>query len=162
MAFKEVVFFKIGAQTYGLDVFFTQGIEKFQNLLPVPNTLSHIKGLINLRGEVIPIYSLRKKFGLPEVDATAATQLIITKLRNGILLAFEVDGVEEITEIPDEAETIAPALIMSGDTGYIEKVVHLSKGLAILINPEGVLTAQEKDNIERYLEKLKQEKEKKK
>lgn len=157
MASKRVVFFKIGEQVYGLNVTYTQGIEKFLNLMPVPNTLSHIKGLINLRGEVIPVYSLRRKFGMPEISTTESTQLIITRLQNGIYLAFEVDGVQEITEIMDEAESIAPALIMSGDTDYIEKVVHLGKNLAILINPEGILTAQEKENIQKYLDKLKKE-----
>ncbi len=155
MASKRIVFFKIGEQVYGLDVTYTQGIEKFENLMPVPNTLSHIKGLINLRGEVIPVYSLRRKFGMPEIGKTESTQLIITRLQNGIYLAFEVDGVQEIAEISDDAESIAPALIMSGDTGYIEKVVHLGKNLAILINPEGILTAQEKENIQTYLDKLK-------
>ena len=157
MASKRIVFFKIGEQVYGLDVTYTQGIEKFENLMPVPNTLSHIKGLINLRGEVIPVYSLRRKFGMPEIGTTESTQLIITRLQNGIYLAFEVDGVQEIAEISDDAESIAPALIMSGDTGYIEKVVHLGKNLAILINPEGILTAQEKENIQKYLDKLKKE-----
>ncbi|MEG1992203.1 MAG: chemotaxis protein CheW [Acetivibrio sp.] len=157
MADKRVVFFTVSGQTYGLDVSYTQGIEKFVNLLPVPNTLSHIKGLITLRGEVIPIYSLRKKFGLPETKPTDATQLIITRLQSGISLAFEVDGVREIVEISEDAETIAPALVMSGDTKYIEKVVHLKQSLAILINPEGILTDEEKENIEKYLEKLKKE-----
>ncbi|MFA9465979.1 MAG: chemotaxis protein CheW [Velocimicrobium sp.] len=157
MASKRIVFFKIGGQVYGLDVLYTQGIERLVNLMPVPNTLSHIKGLINLRGEVIPVYSLRKKFGMPEVELTESTQMIITKLNNGIFLAFEVDNVQEITEITDNSEVIAPALIMSGDTGYIEKVVHIEKNLAILINPEGILTEEEKENVRKYLEKLKKE-----
>ena len=157
MASKRIVFFKIGGQVYGLDVAHTQGIEKFANLMPVPNTLSHIKGLINLRGEVIPVYSLRKKFKMPDKGTLDSTHMIITKLKSGIFLAFEVDEVQEITEISDELEAIAPALIMSGDTGYIEKVVHLDKNLAILINPEGILTEEEKANIQKYLDKLKKE-----
>lgn len=162
MAFKRIVFFRIGDLVYGLDVFYTQGIEKPRNLMPVPNALSHIKGLINLRGEIIPVYSLRKKFGMAEIDVTSSTELIVTKLKNGILIAFEVDGVREITEISDETESIPPALVMSGETEYIEKVVQLKDTLAILLNPEGVLTPQEKYNIEMYLEKLKEEKEKQK
>lgn len=157
MADKRIVFFKIGGQTYGLDVTYTQAIEKFANLMPIPNTLSHIKGLINLRGEVIPVYSLRKKFGMPDMPATEQTQLIVIRLNSGISLAFEVDGVQEITEISDQAETIAPALIMSGDTGYILKVIHLGQSLAILLDPEGILTSEEKQKIEEYLEKLKKE-----
>lgn len=160
MADREVVFFTLGAQVYGLDVKSIQGIEKVEMLLPVPNTLSHIKGLINLRGEVIPIYSLRKKFGMPEAVTTEVTQLIITRLKNGIALALEVDSVREIKVISDTSESSAPALIMGSPTEYIEKVVLLDKGLAILINPDGVLTAEEKQKIEIYLEKLKKEEEK--
>lgn len=160
MAMKRIVFFKIGGQIYGLDVNYIQGIEKDLQHMPVPNTLSHIKGLINLRGEAIPVYSLRRKFGMPEVDATATTQLIITRLRQGIPLAFEVDGVQEITEISDTAESVAPALIMSGDTNYIEKVVNSKHGLALLIAPEGILTEEEKEAIQKYLLKIKAEAEK--
>lgn len=157
MAMNRIVFFKIGWQVYGLDVSYIQAIEKNLSLLPVPNTLSHIKGLIHLRGDVIPVYSLRKKFGLSEVDAAESTQLIITRLKNGIPLAFDVDEVEKITDVNDTEESIAPALIMSGDTGYIDKVIHLDNTLTLLLNPEGILTEQEKDNIEKYLEKIKEE-----
>lgn len=155
MANRKIVFFNIGGQIYGLDVVYTQGIERLARLTPVPNTLSHIKGLINLRGEVIPLYSLRKKFGLPEIEATESTQMIITKLNNGISLAFEVDSVQEITEITEKEEEAAPILIMNESTEYIEKVVHLDKQLAILIHPEGILSDMEKESVKSYIHKIK-------
>ncbi len=157
MSERRIVFFHVGSQVYGLDVGLTQGIEKPLNLLPVPNTLSHIKGLVNLRGEVIPVYSLRRKFGMEDIPQTETTELITTRLQNGIWLAFEVDGVREIAEIPDKMESIAPALIMSDNTEYIERVVQLKDTLAILINPEGILTEQERHNIKVYLDRLKKE-----
>ena len=83
--FKPVVF-KLENELYGLDINKVQGIEKEQQVVHVPNTASYIKGIMNLRGEVIPVYSLRKKFGMSDV-ASADVQYIIVRA-NGSLLVF--------------------------------------------------------------------------
>lgn len=159
MAAKKVVFFYLDQYVYGLDVDATKGIEKMLDYIPVPSTLPHIKGLLNLRGEVIPVYSLRTKLGLPAKRNDKDTQLIIGGLKNGILLALEVDRMREIVEI-DEAEfTNPPALIYSQNTGYISKVVHLKDTLAIMIDLEGMLTEEEKKNIQKFVEDSKQKEE---
>lgn len=155
MAVRRIVFFYVGDQVYGLDVSCTQGIEKVQSLLTVPNTLSHIKGLINIRGEAIPVFSLRAKFGMNHLPPAKNPELIVVRLKIGIPLAFEVDSIKEIKEIEDNAEDLPPALIQIGDTGYISRVLHIGKGLVLLIDPEGTLTQEEKEKLIEYMEKMK-------
>ena len=64
---KPVVF-KLDSENYGVDIGRVLGIEREQQIVRVPNTVSYIKGIMNLRGEIIPVYDLRKKFGLPAVQ----------------------------------------------------------------------------------------------
>lgn len=152
MAMKKVVFFYLDRYVYGLDVEVTMGIEKMLNYVPVPSTLPHIKGLLNLRGEVIPVYSLRTKLGLPAKQPGADSQLIIGKLKGNIQLALEVDSMREIVEMDTAGFTAPPALIQSQNTGYISEVVQLKDTLAIMIDLEGMLTAEEKKNIQKFIE----------
>lgn len=162
MAMKKVVFFYLDRYVYGLDIEVTKGIEKMLSYVPVPSTLPHIKGLLNLRGEVIPVYSLRTKLGLPAMSNAADPQLIIGRLKNGILLALEVDGMREITELDVADFSRPPALIQSQNTGYISEVVQLKDTLAIMIDLEGMLTEEEKKNIQKFIEDTKQQDEKEK
>ncbi|KSV60625.1 chemotaxis protein CheW [Acetivibrio ethanolgignens] len=159
MATKRVVFFYLDRYVYGLDVEATKGIEKMLDFIPVPSSLPHIKGLLNLRGEVIPVYSLRTKLGLLPKQPDSETQLIIGGLKNGVMLAMEVDRMREIIEVDDKEFTAVPALIQNQNTGYISKVVHLKDTLAIMIDLEGMLTEEEKRNIQKFIEDSKKQEE---
>ncbi|MBQ9701225.1 MAG: chemotaxis protein CheW, partial [Lachnospiraceae bacterium] len=75
--FKPVVF-KLDEELYGLDILRVQGIERDQQVVRVPNTASYIKGIMNLRGNVIPVYSLRKKFNLPDTANTDIQYIIVS------------------------------------------------------------------------------------
>ena len=105
---KPVVFL-LGKEMYGVDINLVQSIEKDLNVVPVPNSQSYIKGIVNMRNEVIPVYSLARKFG-KEQEATAESTIIISS--GGLKLALEVDEVLEINDIvekllsDDEAEDV--------------------------------------------------------
>lgn len=152
---KKVMFFTVGSQIYGLDVDRTQGIEKAAQYLQVPNTVKHIMGIMTLRGEIIPVYSLRTKFNMNQPPITKDTELIIGKLSGGINIALAVDGIREITEIEDSAFSRTPPLLENGDTGYIEKVIQTDKMLAIMVGLEGLLTKEEKLKLKEFIEENK-------
>lgn len=143
---KQVIF-NVGDEEYGLDIMLVNGIEKFVNIVKVPNSPDCIKGIINLRGDVIPVYSLRKKFGLPEVQTTEKTKLIITKSK-GLMLAYEVDEVKEIVQIDGSKISEAPTIVRNENTTYIGSVANLSGRMIILLNHDGIITNAEKINIE--------------
>lgn len=154
---KRVVLFQIGSQSYGLDLFNTRGIENYANVIMVPNAPENIQGMINIRKELIPVYNLRRKFHLKEADITADTKLIIGKIQ-GMTIAYLVDKVMGIEEVKDEDFMPVPVMLQSDDTGYMEAVIQAQIGLSILINQDGILTKDEKEQIERILEDMEKKK----
>ena len=108
---KPVVFL-LGKEMYGVDINLVQSIEKDLNVVPVPNSQSYIKGIVNMRNEVIPVYSLARKFG-KEQEATAESTIIISS--GGLKLALEVDEVLEINDIDDALDKWYIKLFLSSN-----------------------------------------------
>lgn len=147
--FKPVVF-KVGNQKFGVDISNVQGIEKDQNVVPVPNTASYIKGIINLRGEVIPVYSLRKKFKISE-ESNVKSEYLIVRIK-GNLMALEVDGVEEIHDVEPEHIFDVPTIINFGDTSYIDRVVSTDgNNIIIIIGIDKLLTEEEIESVDEII-----------
>lgn len=155
---KRVVLFQIGNQSYGLDLFHSRGIENYKSIMMIPNAPENVQGLVDIRGELIPVYNLRKKFCMPEAVVNAETKMIIGKMQ-GMEVAYVVDKVMEIFELPDDAFTAPPVMVKSDDTKYIEAIIQSKAGLSILINQEGVLTKAEREQIEAILADMKKKKE---
>lgn len=143
---KQVIF-TLDGEEFGFDIMIVNAIEKYTDLIPVPNAPSYIRGIMNLRGDVIPIFSLRKKFNLEERPIDENTKLIITK-SNGVLMAFEVDGVKEIIEIPASSISDTPTIVKSMDTSYIQNVANLNGRMILLLNHNGILSSKEQEKIE--------------
>lgn len=148
---EQKVLFHIGKELYGLDIRYVRGIEKYVNITPVPNSPDYIEGIINLRGEIIPIFNLRRKFGLEKVRATDETKLIISNSQ-GMPIAFEVDGVAEILTLDDEKAHNVPLLVRSDKTDYAGKIADTGKGLAVILDINGVFTKEERAAFEKTLE----------
>lgn len=148
---KQVIF-TLGDEEYGLDIMIVNAIEKYTDIVRVPNGPECIKGIINLRGDVIPVYSLRKKFGLKEKDNDENTKLVITK-SNHIMMAYEVDAVKEIIEIPDDSISETPIIVRSRNTTYIKNIANINGRMIILLDHNGILTDKEQENIELLMEK---------
>lgn len=112
---KQYVAFKLGKEEYGIDIQKVITIEKVMSIARVPKTLSFIKGVINLRGEIIPIMDLRIKFNLPVSEETDDTRIIIIKVEE-ISLGIIVDVVAEVLEL-------------TGDS--IENITNFSNGISM-------------------------------
>ena len=138
MAEVRQIIFKIGAEEYGFDIQLVNAIEPYMNIVPVPNAPSCIIGLMNLRGDVIPVYSLRKKFGMSEMQATPETKLIVTRAKD-MLLAFKVDAVVEILDFKDSQMVEKPIIIKTTETEYIRSIAHLNNRMFLLVDHEHVL-----------------------
>lgn len=149
MEFKPVIF-RIGEEEYGVDITVVRGIENMLPIVKVPNAGRHIKGIINLRGDVIPVFSLRSKFHLPEVATTDNTKLIIAQTER-FRLALEVDMVDEIQNISEEMVHPAPLIIKGKETNYVDKVININGKLVVIVNAENLLTDDEKKEIEEIL-----------
>lgn len=147
---KQVIF-TLGDEEYGLDIMIVNAIEKYTDIVRVPNGPECIKGIINLRGDVIPVYSLRKKFGLKEKDNDENTKLVITK-SNNIMMAYEVDAVKEIIEISEDSISETPIIVKSRNTTYIKNIANINGRMIILLDHNGILTDKEQENIELLME----------
>ncbi|WP_167957824.1 chemotaxis protein CheW [Anaerosporobacter faecicola] len=146
---KQVIF-KLGNEEFGIGILYVKAIEKYMDIVPIPNAPSYIEGIINLRGDVIPVYSLRNKFGLPKKEVDDNTKLIVTKSKD-IVMAFEVDLVNEIVEIPESSIHDAPMIIRSESTAYIDRVADVNRRLVLLLNLDGILSDAEKGAIEKIV-----------
>lgn len=158
MESTRVIIFRLGKERYGINVDLIKGIEKVQELqvVRIPNSVSYIKGVINLRGSVIPVYNIRNKFDIPDVQTTETSSLIITAA-GGVILAIWVDGVEGIFDVGQDNIFSAPVIIKNADTTYIQSIVHLENGLAIILNADNLLSEEEKQRVTDMLEDVKEE-----
>lgn len=153
MEFKPVVF-TIGNQEYGVDIGLVSGIEKYQQIVKIPNSNADIKGIINLRGDVIPIYSLRHHFKLPEQEPTDETRFIIVNT-GGLSIALEVEKVEEIQQITEEMVHPLPKIVESEDTKYIDRVINENGRLILVLSIENLLTEEEAQSIQKFVDEMK-------
>ena len=146
--FKPVVF-GVAGQKFGIDISLVQGIEKEQRICPVPNTPEHIKGIINLRGIVIPVFDLRKKLNIGGAPCQNPQYIILTI--NRTYIAIEVDGVEEIHNVQENEMHKVPSIISGGETGYIQNVLSTEKDLIIIIDINKVLTEEELSQVNDFV-----------
>ena len=99
---KQYIVVVLGSEHYGVDINFIDNIVRMQSITRVPKVQPYFEGVINLRGEVIPVMSLRLKFDLEEGEATNATRIIIIKLESQGLIGLIVDEVKEVVTLSED------------------------------------------------------------
>ncbi len=142
---------QVGENTYGIDIEKVQGIEKDLNIVPVPNVSPLVEGIANLRGLVVPVISLRKKFNVTEKPVTDEKNYIITKLE-GMLVGFRVDTVAEIVEVGKKDIYEAPVIVMNENTSYVDSIIRVNQKLVLVLNMEGILDEVEQKKIKQLLD----------
>lgn len=143
MATLQQVVFKLDKEEYGLDIMKVNGIEKYQEVVNIPNSPDYIVGMINLRGEVLPIFSLRKKFNLVDKAIDDETKIIVAYTSN-IKVGFVVDAVQEIIHIDEDDVERAPAIVTGFDRKYIKSIAKIEDRMVTLIDIDLVVTDEEK------------------
>jgi purine-binding chemotaxis protein CheW len=143
----QLVSFKIGNEEFGVNILQVQEINRPTQITHVPNIPDFIEGVINLRGKIVPVVNLRKKFGLGEKEYDKNTRVIVVELNNKIV-GFIVDSVSEVLRISKKVVEPPPELISSGiDSEYITGIAKLDDRLLILLDLEKVLSAEEKESL---------------
>jgi purine-binding chemotaxis protein CheW len=130
MANIKIVAFKMGEEEYGLEIDYVQSIERMQPITRVPNAPSFVKGLINLRGNVVPIIDLRAKLDLEKKQYTHNTRIIITRYAE-IELGLIVDQTSDVLDVPQEA--IEFPSTSSFDSEHFSGIAKINKRLIILL-----------------------------
>lgn len=148
---QKFVVFQLEDQRYGMSLMRVNGIEQDYHIIPVPNAPEGISGIINLRGAVIPVYSLRERFGMdPHIDNPEKSLLVTNS--HGILLAYEVDCVEEIEEVPDSKISLMPSVASNEDTAFMEQVLQIGNEIIITINVDKVLSEDVRQMVDQIVE----------
>lgn len=149
---KPVVF-KVGNEEYGVDIGIVRGIEKVLPVTPIHKANKNVKGIINLRGEVIPLYSLRRKFDMPDAQYTDNTKFIVIKTKE-LQLALEVDSVGEIQAVPDNSVFEMPKILKTEDTKHYDKIIDVNNRIVVMLNVNKLLTKEETTELKDALEEL--------
>ena len=142
--FVQVVRFTIGEEAFAFDIFKVKEIIRMMEITKVPQTHNFIEGVINIRGTVVPIIDIRKRFGLSPQEYNRKTRIIVVEIEVGII-GFIVDTVLETRSIPASCIEATPTLITGGiDSEYIQGVAKLEYRLLILLDIDKILSFSEK------------------
>lgn len=107
LAVTQFIVIRLGEEQYGIDICYIDNIVRMQPITRIPKMPSYLKGVINMRGEVIPVISIRRKMGLEDDEITKSTRIIVLKLEQEGNVGFLVDEVKEVVSLtPDEIEKI--------------------------------------------------------
>lgn len=142
---------EVGGNIYGIDIEKVQGIEKKLDIVPVPNASKLVQGIANLRGEVIPIFSLYEKFKVQPKEETEETTYIIIKL-DDIRLGFRVDAVAEIVELPESEFYPVPVIVHNEETKCLHSIIRVNDKLVINIEVGEILSSVEKANVSQMVQ----------
>jgi purine-binding chemotaxis protein CheW len=143
--------FRLSAEEYGLEILKVQEIIQMQAITRIPRTPEFVRGVINLRGKVIPVVDLRRKFGLEEIEDTERTCIIVVQIHAEQamhIMGVIIDEVREVLDIPAESIEDAPAFGASIDTEFIMGMGKIGQGVKILLDIDKVLSVQELSRIQ--------------
>ena len=138
----ELVVFRLGPENYGLRLHEVREIIMVGQITPVPRAPQFVDGVINLRGEVMPVVDLRTRFGLERVEATSVSRILITAI-GGVFTGLVVDAVEEVRPVELDRFGPPPAVTAVGANRYIEKVARMDHGMIFLLQIQQLLTDTE-------------------
>ena len=143
---KYLTFF-LDQECYGMEISYITDIIQMQPIATLPEVKRYVKGIINLRGEIIPVMDVRLRFGKPEITYTERTCVIVA--RTGVLcVGLIVDSVSEVIQIPDESITLPPKINGSSNR-FIKSIGKVGQEIKLLLDFEKLVADDEIEAIAR-------------
>jgi purine-binding chemotaxis protein CheW len=140
---RQLVVFQLGAELYGVEISRVHEIIRLQSVTKVPRAPAFVEGVINLRGKVIPVVDLRRRFGLPTAEHTRASRIVVVELGDQVV-GIIVDGVSEVLRV-NTATVEPPSPVVAGiDSEYLHGIAKLTDRLVILLDLDRVLAREER------------------
>ena len=139
----QLVSFVIENEEFGIDILKVQEIIRPVDITRVPNAPSFVEGVINLRGRIVPVVDMRKRFNLPDREQDQHTRIVVVELTDKVV-GFIMDAVKEVIRVDRSVIEPPPELAIGIDTHYIKGVAKLEDRLLILLDLEEVLSVDEK------------------
>ncbi|MBE0698135.1 MAG: chemotaxis protein CheW [Anaerolineaceae bacterium] len=143
---KQLVVFNLDSEDYGVDITSVESIIKMQAITSIPQAPAVVEGVTNLRGMVLPVINLRKRFGLKNGEIDKNTRIIVSTM-NGLKVGMIVDGVSEVLRIQDQVIESTPPMVSTVDTAFITGIIKLDGRLVILLDLARVLNIEEQNEL---------------
>ena len=143
---NQVVVFELGSEDFGVSISSVESIIKMQAITKMPHSPSFVEGVTNLRGKVLPVVDLRRRFGLSPKEIDKNSRIIIINV-NGIEVGMIVDGVSEVLTIPEQSVEPTPPIAMSIDSSFITGIAKIDQRLVILLDLGRVLSGSETESL---------------
>ncbi len=141
----QLVSFSLDNEEYGVDVLKVREIIRMPSITRVPNTPHYVEGVINLRGKVVPIINMRRRFGLMEIEYDKQTRIMVMDVE-GELMGFIVDSVSEVIRISSSEIQPSPAIVTSGiDQECISGVINQAERLLVLLDLQKMFSQEERN-----------------
>ncbi len=147
----QMVSFVLNEEEFGVDILKVQEIIRIVELTRVPNAPHFVEGVINLRGRIVPVIDLRKRFGLPQNEFDKNSRIVIVAVNN-LVVGFLVDKVKEVLRVPKAVIEPPPEITSTIHTDYIIGVAKLDDRLLIVLDLERILAPSEQNELEAYSE----------
>ncbi|HSI04775.1 MAG TPA: chemotaxis protein CheW [Myxococcota bacterium] len=133
----QVLSFVVGKEEYAIEILRVQEIKCYTSITPIPNAAPHIKGVMNLRGAVVPVVDLRVRFGLSAAACTPLTVIILVALKSKTV-GFIVDAVSDVLQIAPEAVTPPPETGMAPEQAFLSAIARVDDRLFGLVDVDVV------------------------
>lgn len=145
MDYKEYVIFRLADESYAIDIDHVENIEKYTNITRVPYTKKYINGVINLRGNIIPVIDVRKRFGLKTQDADKDSRIMIINL-DELKVGLLVDASSEVLQLDSESIEQAPSVI-NNDDEYVSKIGKYDGRIIMIVDLPKLLEIEELEEL---------------
>jgi len=134
----HIVGFRVGRETFGVPIGLVHEIVRVPEITAVPDSPGYVEGVINLRGKIVSVVDLRKRFGEREIKAHKKNRILVTEVE-GKMVGLIVDAASEVLKIPDNEIELPPSVFEEGELNYVTGVGKLQGRLVILIDLSKIL-----------------------
>ena len=139
---REVLVFVLGTEEYGVDILKVQEIRSYEKVTPLPAAPDYLKGVVNLRGVIVPVIDLRMKFGLKDPAYDATTVMVILRI-GARVVGIVVDGVSDVIRLAPSDVKAAPELGTLVDSSYLAGLATRDERMILLVDIEKFLSSGE-------------------
>lgn len=147
---KQYLTFQLGGETFGIDVAYVREILEFTSVTKVPETPDFMKGVINLRGSVVPVMDMRLKFGLDEIEKTVNTCIIVVEVSfdgDNVIIGALVDSVQEVFELDPSLIEPPPRIGSQLKTEFIQGMGKKDDQFIIILDTTRIFSMEEQEDI---------------
>jgi purine-binding chemotaxis protein CheW len=150
-ALREVLVFILGKEEYAVDILKVQEIRGYEKVTAIPSAPAYLKGVVNLRGTIVPVIDLRVRFGLAEPRYDGTTVVIMLRIA-GRMIGAVVDGVSDVVRLGASEISAAPELGATVDASFISALGTQGGRMILLLDIEKLLSSGEMNLLQRAVD----------